>query len=145
MAGEKTGESTWGCPGCGGTDIIQHVTICATRDGKFRDMHGSWTFDGDDDVARDSLDITDEGEFECQDCGETFEKPVRIRKEPGIRLVIQVMGSAYKPDENGIESEVDADLSTRFETICKDKEMAGQLFNMLKLFIKSSLDTVRNS
>ncbi|MBI5500817.1 MAG: hypothetical protein HY907_11285 [Deltaproteobacteria bacterium] len=99
-------------------------------------MNGSWTFDGDDDVDRDSLDLSDEGEFECADCGESFERPGRVREEPGIRVTFEVSGAAFELGEHGIEKEIDLDIGARFEVLCADQEQVRRLFETLRLFLK---------
>ncbi|MBI5486489.1 MAG: hypothetical protein HY905_04075 [Deltaproteobacteria bacterium] len=126
----------WGCPECGSTEVTQHVTMDATRSGRFRELNGSWTFDGEDEVDRDSLDLSDEGEFECADCGATFERPARIREEPGVRVTFKVSGDAYEPGEHGIEKDLDIDLNTRFEVVCADQEQVKRLFETLRLFLE---------
>jgi uncharacterized Zn finger protein len=133
----------WGCPECGSTDVTQHVTMDATRRGRFRELNGSWTFDGDDEVDRDSLDLSDEGDFECEACGDAFEKPARIRDEPGVRVTIEVSGSAYEPGEHGIEKEVDLDLGARFEVLCGDQDQVRRLFDTLRLFFKGVAETAQ--
>ena len=127
----------WGCPECGGLEVIQHVTMDATRTGRFRELNGSWTFDGEDEVDRDSLDLSDEGEFECEACGETFEKPARIREQPGIRVELSVSGDMFEPGDHGVEQEIDDGFSARFEVECVDKEQAARLFETLRLFVRS--------
>ena len=126
----------WGCPECGSPDVTQHVTMDATRGGRFRELNGSWTFDGEDEVDRDSLDVSDEGEFECEDCGATFQKPARIREEPGIRVTFELSGDAYRPGEHGIEKELYLDLGARFELLCADEEQVRRLFETLRLFLE---------
>jgi hypothetical protein len=126
----------WGCPSCGSADIIQHVMMDATRRGTFRELNGGWAFDGEDEVDRDSLDLSDEGDFECEDCGATFEKPARIREEPGIRLALRVHGEAFQPGDHGVEQELEDDLSARFEVVCDDKEQVQRLFDTLRLFLE---------
>ena len=126
----------WGCPECGNGEIIQHVTMDATRRGRFRELNGSWTFDGDDEVDRDSLDLSDEGAFECEACSETFERPARIRDEPGIRVTFEVSGAAFEHGEHGVEKELDLDLGARFEVLCADQDQVRRLFDTLRLFIK---------
>ncbi|MBN1772542.1 MAG: hypothetical protein JXB32_14830 [Deltaproteobacteria bacterium] len=134
---------TWGCPGCGGTDIIQHVAMDATRRGRFRELGGSWTFDGDDDVDRDSLDISDEGEFECCDCGEEFSKPARIRREPGVRVALELTGSMTEPGDNGVEQDLDDDLNLRLEFLCADQAQAKQVVETLRLVLSGAVEAAR--
>ena len=126
----------WGCPECASADVTQHVTMDATRSGRFRELNGSWTFDGEAEVDRDSLDLSDEGEFECADCGATFERPARIREEPGIRVTFEVSGDAHEPGEHGVEKDLDIDLNTRFEVLCADQEQVKRLFETLRLFLE---------
>ena len=133
----------WGCPECGSADVTQHVTMDATRSGRFRELNGSWTFDGEDEVDRDSLDLSDEGEFECADCGATFERPARIREEPGIRVTFEVSGDAHEPGEHGVEKDLDLDLSTRFEVLCPDQEQVKRLFETLRLFLKGVTESAQ--
>ncbi len=133
----------WGCPDCASTEVIQHVTMDATRSGRFRELNGSWAFDGEDEVDRDSLDLSDEGEFECSDCGADFEKPARIREEPGIRVTFEVSGEAYESGEHGIEKELDLDLGARFEVLCKDEEQVRRLFETLRLFLKGVTESAQ--
>jgi predicted RNA-binding Zn-ribbon protein involved in translation (DUF1610 family) len=130
-------EITWGCPECGSTDIVQHVKLTATRGGKFRSAgNGAWEFDADDEYDRDSIDVDDEGEFECEDCGEEFDKPARVR-QGGIRLALRVQGEAFKPDDKGVEQEIEDDLSARFEIECADEAEAKRLFAMFRMFVGS--------
>jgi len=126
----------WGCPECGSTDIIQHVTMDATRRGRFRELNGGWAFDGEEEVDRDSLDLSDEGEFECQDCSATFDKPARVRQGGGIRLALKVSGTAFRLDDKGVERELDDDFCARFEIICADQEQVVRLFDTLRLFLE---------
>ena len=133
----------WGCPACGSTDIIQHVTMDATRQGRFRELNGSWTFDGDDDVDRDSLDISDEGEFECEACGETFDKPARIRHEPGVRVVLELTGTFAEPGENGVEHDLDEDVNLRLEFLCADKAQAKQVVETLRLVLSGAVEAAK--
>jgi hypothetical protein len=140
----KMEKPKWGCPECGSyPDIIQNVTMDATRHGRFRELNGSWTFDGEDEVDRDSLDLSDEGEFECEGCGETFERPARIREEPGVRVVLAVDGEMFEPGEHGIEHEVDGNLGARFEFLCADKAQAERIVETLRIVLTGAVESVR--
>jgi hypothetical protein len=134
---------TWGCPECGSDEVFQHVTMEATRGGTFRQQNGSWTFDGEEEVDRDSLDLADEGEFECGSCGETFKQPSRVRHDDGIRVALKVTGTAYRPDDNGVEQELDDDLCARVEVVCTDREQAKRLFETLRLFLQGVVGTAQ--
>lgn len=127
---------TWGCPGCGSADLMQHVKLDATREGRFRATADGWTFETDDEFDNDTIKLTSEGEYECMRCGETFDKPARVRQGTGIRLALKVSGAAFQPDENGVEQELDDDFSARFEVIVADKAQVQSLFETLRLFVK---------
>lgn len=133
----------WGCPDCGSPEIVQHVKLTATREGKFRASGESWEFEtAGDDFDRDSIDVDDEGEFECSACGETFDKPSRVRSDTGIRLALRVRGEAFRPDEHGVEQALEDDFDARFDVVCADKEQVGRLFEMLRLFLRSVSESV---
>ncbi len=125
----------WGCPECGSTEVRQHVKLSATREGKFRPSGDGWEFDPDDEYDRDSVDVDDEGEFECESCGGEFERPARVR-EGGIRLVVRVGGDMFKPNERGVEEEMDDTFSAGFDVECADPEQGKRLFETLRLFLK---------
>jgi hypothetical protein len=127
---------TWGCPECGSADVVQHVTLTATRPGEFVARDDRWEFD-EGDVDRDTLDVSDEGKFECNTCGEEFDSPSRVNRQTGIRLALRIRGSAFEPDEHGVEQELDDDLTAKFEVMCEDKEQAKRLFETLRLFVGS--------
>ena len=135
---------TWGCPDCGSTEIIQHVKLSATRDGKFRASGESWEFDtADQEYDRDTIEVDEEGDFECSRCRETFDKPARVREGAGIRLALRVRGEAFEPDEHGVEQAMDDDFSARFEIACADKVLVARLFETLRLFLKGVTETAR--
>ena len=134
---------TWGCPDCGSTEIIQHVKLSATRDGTFRPDGNGWEFDASDEYDRDSVEVDDEGEFECSRCGETFNTPARVREGAGIRLALTVRGKAFKPDEHGVEQEIGDNLSATFEIECADETQARRLFETLRLFLEGVVGSAR--
>jgi predicted RNA-binding Zn-ribbon protein involved in translation (DUF1610 family) len=136
---------TWGCPECGATDIVQHVKLDATREGTFRPDGNGWAFECNDEYDRESVEVSDEGEFECSSCGEAFERPSRVRQGTGIRLALKVSGAAFLPDENGVEQAMDDDFSSRFEVACADKEQVTRLFETLRLFLKGVSDAARGA
>jgi hypothetical protein len=127
---------TWGCPDCGSADLMQHVKLDATREGRFRATGDGWAFESDDDYDRESVEVSDEGEFECDRCGKTFEKPARVREGTGIRLALRISGAAVQADENRVEQELEDDFSARFEVIVADKAQVQSLFETLRLFVK---------
>jgi hypothetical protein len=132
---------TWGCPDCGSTDIVQHGKLDATREGAFRPDGNGWAFESKDEYDRESVEVSDEGEFECSTCGETFDKPSRVRQGAAIRLALKVSGAAFQPDENGVEQAMDDDYCAKFEVTCADKEQVRRLFETLRLFVKSVADS----
>lgn len=127
---------TWGCPACGSGDVVQHVKLSATREGRFRGYGNGWEFSSDSEFDTNSAEVDEEGDFECGSCEETFDKPVRLRQGNTIRLALRISASAFRPNANGVEAELEDDFSARFDTECVDEAQAKHLFEALRLFLK---------
>jgi hypothetical protein len=58
-----------------------------------------------------------------------------VRSE-GVRLAVRLKGEVFKPNDQGIEEELEDGLSARFDLVYAQPEEAARFFETLRMIVK---------